>query len=459
MNPRAWIWAVAGACLILVAAIVVGRGATHRPPRGPSAGAESGRTRPVPVVAVGHARRVQLPRTLRLTASIASLSQAVLYPKTSGYLQAVIVRPGDPVQAGQVVAVIDHAQLDAQLAQAQAQLAAAEASVQTAQAQVAAARAQRLTAAASRSLAAAQVANAQGGLKKAQAQLADAQATYNRTAELARQGAVAQQSLDDAKAQVVSAQAGVDSADAQVRAAQAQVAQADAQVQAAEQQEAASASQLRTQRAQAATQQAAVENARIQLRYATITAPFSGVVVSRQLDPGAYVTPGTSTPILTIADIDHLDVLVPISEADLPAVHRGDPVQIRVDAYPTRVFRGVVTRMAGGVDPATRTLQVEIDIANPGRLLRPGMYATAQLAAGTQPALVVPLSALTTVGGQSYVWVVTDGKVSQQPVTVGRATGDAVEITGGITPHDTIVVRGTDLVRQGQQVRAVPASP
>jgi HlyD family secretion protein len=413
-----------------------------RPSRG-SGGQASGRTRPVPVVAVGNARRVDLPRTLQLTASIASLAQSVVFPKVSGYLQVVTVRPGDAVRAGQVIAVVDHAQLDAQVMQAEAALVAAQAGVQTAQAQVASARAQLANAVA-------QLASARAGFQRAQAQLVDAKSTYDRTMALAQQGAVAQQNVDDARASLQSAQAGVD-------AAAAQVAQAEAQIEAAREQEAAAVSQVRTQQAQVATQAAALENTRLQLQYATITAPFSGVVVSRSLDPGAYVTPGTSTPILTIADLDHLYVIVNITEADLTAVHKGDAAQIQVDAYPGQTFRGAVSRIAGGVDPVTRTVQVETDVPNTGHPLRPGMYATVQLAAGSQPGLVLPLSALVTVSGQHYVWVVIDGKTTERPVTVGRATGDVVEITSGVSEQDLVVVRGTDLVGEGQQVRGVPA--
>jgi membrane fusion protein (multidrug efflux system) len=84
------------------------------------------------------------------------------------------------------------------------------------------------------------------------------------------------------------------------------------------------------------------------------------------------------------------------------------------------------------------------------------MYATVQITAGSGPALVVPLSALVTVGGQSYVWTVVDGKTTQRPVTVGRATGDIVEVTSGVSERELLVIRGTDLVREGHQVQGVP---
>ncbi|HLW46239.1 MAG TPA: efflux RND transporter periplasmic adaptor subunit [bacterium] len=441
MRARAWGWGAAVAAVVIIAAIVVGRGA---PRASHTAAAPQGNRRPVPLVVVGHPRTVALPRTLQLTATITSLRQSVIFPKTSGYLQDVTVRPGDAVRPGQVLALIDHGQLDAQVAQAQASLSAAESAVQTARAQVAAARAQRLNAEAG-------LTSARAAVVKAQAELADMQSTYNRSAALAKQGAIAQQSLDDAKAQVLSAQATLD-------ASRAQVGQAQAQVDAAREQEAAAASQVKTAQAQAATQAAALDNTRVQLQYATVVAPFAGVVVSRQLDPGAYVTPGTSTSIVTIADLDHLDVVLNSGEATLPMLHQGDPVQVTVDAYPGQVFRGVISRIAGGVDPTTRTIQVEVDIPNPAHLLRPGMYATAQLSAGSRQSFVVPLTAVQTLGTQHYVWVIEDGKASQQNVNVGQATGEVVEITGGLQPTDTVVVSGVDLVRQGQPVRTAPAA-
>src|SRR2546430_103458 len=293
-------------------------------------------------------------------------------------------RPGDPVKTGQLVAVVDHAQLDAQLVQADATALAAQSGVQTAVVAVATAHAQLVNAEA-------QVQSAKAGVVKARAQLQNAEATQARIADLVRQGASAQQALDDAVAQVQAAQANLDAADAQV-------AQADAQVAAARQQEASAAMQVQTQQAQAAAQAAALQNARLAVANATITAPLAGLVVSRSLDPGAYVTPGTSTPILTIADLGQIDVVVNVPEVQIPAVRRGHPVQVTVDAYPDRTFRGKVSRIAGGADPITRTVQVEIDIANPGQLLRPGMYATAQLSAGAdKDVLVVPLGALVTV--------------------------------------------------------------
>jgi len=446
-------------CAALVAGLLVGRatppsGSSQAAPRAAATGGS--RNRAAPAVGVGHPAYKDLPITLSLTASIASLREAVVLPKVSGYLQTVTVRAGDTVTAGQTIAVVDHDQLQAQVNQAQATLTASEAAVQTSQASLASAEAQATNAVAALRSAQANLANANAGLVKAQASLVDARTTYTRTATLVQQGAQAQQNLDDAKATLDADQAAVDQAAAQVGASEAQVAQAQAQITAQQQQIAAARSQVHTNQAQAASQAAALQNAQLGLQYATIVAPFSGVVVSRSLDPGAYVTPGTSTPIVTIADLDQLDVVVNVSESQLAMVHPGDTVQTTVDAYPGRTFTGVVSRIAGGVDPQTRTVQVEIDLANPGHLLRPGMYATAAISAGTQRALVVPLSAVVTVGTQSYVWAVVDGKTTARQVTTGRETGSVVEITAGLTPSDLVVFRGSDLVREGQPVKSSP---
>jgi len=456
-KSRPWGW-IALVCAALVAGLLVGRASPPQPStQAAQQTAPAGaRTRVAATVGVGHPVFQDLPITLRLTASIASLREAVVLPKTSGYLQSVTVRAGDTVTAGQVVAIVDHDQLNAQVSQAQATLAAAQTGVQTSQASVAVAQAQELNAVAGLRTAEANLGNAKAGLVKAEATLVDAESTYRRTVMLVQQGAQAQQNLDDAKATVATDQAAVDQAAAQVRASEAQVTQARTQIAAQQQQVTAARSQVQTQLAQAASQAAALQNAQIGLQNATIVAPFNGIVVSRSLDSGAYVTPGTSTPIVTIADLDGLDVVVNVSETQMSMIHKGGKVQVVVDAFPGRTFVGVVSRIAGGVDPQTRTVQVEVDLPNPGHLLRPGMYATAEISAGSQRALVVPLSAIITLGTESYVWAVVEGKTTQRQVAIGRETGTLVEITGGITQSDLIVFRGSDQVREGQPVKASP---
>jgi RND family efflux transporter MFP subunit len=422
----------------------------------PSSGAGSPRSGRVPVVGVGHPKQTTVAATLSVTASVVSLRQATLVSKVAGYLQTVAAQPGDMVQAGQVVAVVDHAQLDAQVAQAEGALLAARAGVQTARATASAAEAQVANAVAGARRAEADIGNARAAEAKARSQLTAAQATYARATSLYRDGLIAAQAMDDAKTQVDSAQAAVDAAAAGVRVSQAAIQQAQAQVAAAQAQRTAAVSQVRTQQAQVESLAAALQTTRVTRDSAVIRAPFGGVVVSRSLDPGAYVLPGTSTPIVVVADLDQIAAVVNVGEGQMVGVRRGNRARIAVDAYPDRTFTGTVGRIAGGVDPDTRTVQAEIDIPNPGHLLRPGMFARVSLGAGAQAALTVPLSALTIVGGQQFAWIVTDSTVSRRQVTVGQATGQDAVILSGLRADDTIIVRGTELVRDGARVRAVP---
>src|SRR5206468_1018943 len=226
-------------------------------------------------------------------------------------------------------------------------------------------------------------------------------------------GLISQQATDDAKGQLQTAQATLDAARAQVGVAEAEVEQASASLQ----------------------------SARLAQDSATIRAPWSGIVVSRSLDPGAYVTTSGGTPILSIADLDNVAVLVNVTEADMGVLRRGAKAEIGVDAFPNRMFHGTVARIAGGVDPDSRTVQVEVELNNSDHALRPGMYARVRLAGAARRAFVVPLSALVIVGGQKFVWVVADGKVSQRAVTIGTTTASVVEITSGVKPGETIVFR------------------
>jgi HlyD family secretion protein len=464
----------------------------HAPSGGRGAAGRHGA--PSPVVAVGHPVQAALPVTLSFSANIASMKTATMTSPVAGNLQAVNVRPGDTVQAGEVLAIVDHSQLDAQVAQAQAGVQSALSGVQTAEANAAAAQAQvqnakagvakaraslaqqQATSPAQLQQAEAQVASARANLASAQSDEQTAATTLSRDKQLLAAGAIAAQQVTvdtnayrDAQGKYAAAQAALNAAQAavataeagaqQVQAAQADVAQSEEQVAAAQQQANAAQSQVQTEQAQVAAQAAALRNAQVAAGDATITAPFSGNVTARNLDPGAYVGPSNSTAILTIADLDHLKVVVNVGEDALPALHAGDRAQIRADAFPGRTFQGVVSRIASGIDATTRTAQVEIDIQNPGHRLQPGMSATARLTAGSHQALLVPLSALVDAGSTPYVWVVQPGStVTQRFVSTGQTAGSDVEITSGLTPADLIVTRGTDMVQEGQHINAVPRS-
>jgi RND family efflux transporter MFP subunit len=128
--------------------------------------------------------------------------------------------------------------------------------------------------------------------------------------------------------------------------------------------------------------------------YLHVTAPFDGVISTRFVHPGALVGPGADTALLQLDQISHLRLAIAVPEADVAGIAKGSRVNFKVPAYPDRTFSGVVVRPAYALDMKTRTMPVELDVANPQHLLAPGMYPTVLWPIERRKAfLMVPLQA------------------------------------------------------------------
>jgi RND family efflux transporter MFP subunit len=194
-------------------------------------------------------------------------------------------------------------------------------------------------------------------------------------------------------------------------------------------------------------------------QYAHITAPFSGVITARFVDPGALIQAATSSTqgqaIVTVQDLDTIRVYVSVPEVNVPLIHIGAPVSIRTAAYPGKVFTASVTRFAEALDPSTRTMKTEIDVPNRDHLLRPGMYGDVMLATETvRNALVVPDSALVVEGSRKFVWVVSDENAHRIEVETGLDDGAQVEIRSGLSGEEKLVVTGKENLAEGKAVEA-----
>ncbi len=194
-------------------------------------------------------------------------------------------------------------------------------------------------------------------------------------------------------------------------------------------------------------------------RYAQITAPFTGVVTARLVDPGALIQAATSSmqgqPIVTIQDLDTIRVYVSVPEIDVPFIRIGNAAGLTTSAYPRRVFKVAVTRFAEALDPATRTMKTEIDVRNPQHLLRPGMYADVTLELEERRgALVIPDSALVVEGERRFVYMVRDGTAHRVEVETGLDDGTQVEILSGLKGGEQVVVAGKENL-----VEAKPLEP
>lgn len=184
-----------------------------------------------------------------------------------------------------------------------------------------------------------------------------------------------------------------------------------------------------------------------------LEAPFDGVVVSRRLDPGALVG-STSGAVMTVARVDVVRVFVSVNERQAPAVKVGQAARVRFDAIPGKVFEGQVTRLAPSFDPLTRTLDAELQLPNPERVLRPGMYGEAELElARHEGALVIASEAVQLSNDKAFVFVLEGEVVHRREVTLGEELGEQLEILTGLTPGTVVVTRGIDGLSEGAKVR------
>ncbi len=196
-------------------------------------------------------------------------------------------------------------------------------------------------------------------------------------------------------------------------------------------------------------------------QYAIISAPFSGVITARFVDPGALIQAATSStqgqPVVTIQDLDTIRVYVSVPEVNIPLIHIGTSAVLTNAAYPGKVFTASVTRFAEALDPSTRTMKTEIDVPNRQRFLRPGMYADVTLAIEkVRNALVVPDSALVVEGSRKYVWLVRGAAAHRVEVETGMDDGAEAEIRSGVKGEEQVVVAGKDSLVEGKAVEASP---
>ena len=262
-----------------------------------------------------------------------------------------------------------------------------------------------------------QLAQAKAQLKNAQANLQLAQITAARWQHLLKTNSVSQQSTDQAVSDLASKQAILASNEANVR---------------------------RLEQLQA---------------YENIYAPFDGVITQRKTDIGDLIQAGENNPpqeLFHLASIRTLRVYIPVPEVCTDAVRTGEKVAITLDEYPGRTFTGTLVRNSDAIDMATRTLNVEVDVANPDGLLRPGSYAFVHL---TVPpvagAVTIPSNTLLFRSEGLRVGVVRDGHAHLVPIAIGHDYGSSVEVVSGLKPTDAVILDPSDSLEDGQPVQVV----
>ena len=196
------------------------------------------------------------------------------------------------------------------------------------------------------------------------------------------------------------------------------------------------------------------------LDFAKIVAPFSGLITQRFVDSGAFVPSATSgsaaqnAALFTIMETTTLRAQVAMPEIDAVLAAKGQPVKISPEALPGKTFDATISRTAGAIDEATRTMIVEADLPNPDGALRPGLYATVRVGVDHHDnTLAVPVEALAMEKTNAFVFKLADGKAKKTAVTLGFNDGVRAEILTGVAESDAVILVGKATFTDGQPVQ------
>jgi len=360
-----------------------------------------------PSVAVATAHAGFIANQLTVAGVFQAYQEIDVHGKVSGYIRRIYVDIGDRVHKGQTLAVLEVPELQAEVAGAQAGI------TQTQQ----------------------NIVRLQNEVSMQQASFAAVHANYTRLKQASDQqpGLVAAQELDDALAKDLSAASQIEAAKSAVAAAQ---------------------GQLGVSRA---------DNLRVSSmeQYATITAPYNGVVTMRYADTGALIPAGTAEglnqAVVRLAQSDVLRLRMPVPERDVPLVHIGSQVTVHVQATGQQ-FPGTVVRYTRDVSNATRTMLTEVDVNNPDLTLTPGMYADVTFNLEQKDnALIIPASAIIQGDEPSVMLVDSHNRVRKQSVVLGISGANSQQITAGLQPGEKVIIGGQSELQPGEQVTPQPA--
>jgi RND family efflux transporter MFP subunit len=340
---------------------------------------------------------------LTISSELVPFQEIDVYAKESGYVSKLYVDYGTHVKKGQLMAVLEIPELQAQLQEDQASIKSA----------------------------ADQVTDAEHQLGRVQAQHSVLHLQYDRLNNVSKSkpGLVAQQEVDDAQGKDLAAEAQVEATKANLQAAQSQLAVAQSKL---------------------VRDQALFD-------YSKITAPFSGVVTQRYANYGTLMQAGTSStqalPLVRLSQEDRFRLVIPVPETYVRYIKVGDQVNVRVPAL-DRNFPGTVARFSVDVTDATRTMHTEVDVPNPEGVLIPGVYAEATLTLDRKgDALVVPVQAVNNEGDHASVLVVDrDNRIQNCQVTLGIQTDTDAEVLSGLAGGERIVISDRSGLRAGELV-------
>jgi membrane fusion protein (multidrug efflux system) len=214
-----------------------------------------------------------------------------------------------------------------------------------------------------------------------------------------------------------------------------------------------------TAKAKSESANANLERAKTLLAYTKISAPFSGTITRRFIDPGAFVpaatgsTPASNAAVVTVDDFNVVRVQVHVPEAEVPLIKNGLPVKTSVDELANQTFAGAISRAAQALDDATRTMLIEVDLKNENGPLRPGMFATAKIGIEKHSNVwLAPVEAVMIEKSGPSIFVVDNGVAKKIVIKTGFNDGQNVEIVEPAQPPASVVAIGKTTLANGQAV-------
>ncbi len=415
--------------------------------------------------------RKTIPISISANGTVNANRSINLSPKTAGVIKTLLVKEGDRVRAGQVIATMDGANLRGQFTQMQGQLAQQEANLQRlvagnrpediakAEAQLAEAEAnlQQLRSGNRPQ----EIAQSSARVQQARATLQQKQTDWKRYEQLYREGAISKQTLDQkatdrdvAETQVVEAEQGLNLQNAGTRPEQIDQAQArlDQQAQTVAALKAGTRSEdIDQARAQVQAARGSLETIESQLNDTNVVAPFDGIVLKKIAEVGSFVSPsvsggtGTSSSSIVTLASDRLQVVVNLSEAQIAKVKLGQSVTIKADAVPGKSFTGKVDQIApqASVTQNVTSFEVRAAIDKPGQsALKVGMNVETDFAVGQlENALVLPNASVVRQAEGTGVYVLNiDRKPIFQPIQIGITVGNQTEVKSGLQGTERVLL-------------------
>lgn len=419
--------------------------------------AKSSATEVAKVTTVKPTRKLLQKRTEQ-PGQIEPFAETAVFAKVTGYVKRVLVDIGDHVEgpryssqdelikSGQTLAELWVPELDEEVNQKAALVRQAQAEVEQATASVAVAVAMQESAT---SL----VQEAQAAEGRSEAAYQRWKSESERITSLVEKKAVTEKLAEETLQQFKSADAARSETNARIQSAKAKLAESQAQIDKAK-------ADHKTAVAKQQVAEADLGRVTAMSQYKTLTAPFDGVVTTRNIDPGhlAHASQGAGDrPLFKVVQVHKVRVFIDVPETDAVLVEQTREARIRVPALGSEVFKGEVSRTAWSLNAETRTLKVEIDIPNTHGKLRPGMYVYVDLlVAEKADALVLPKGAiLSSESGTFCLLVDAQSKVVRRPIKTGLKAGQEVEVTDGLTGDEDVISANASAFQDGQSVERV----